>query len=50
MIREPIWTTWGKYKADINDSSVRDFTTDIYRHNFTGQIEIDDKWEVSNIY
>ncbi|XP_045479635.1 myogenesis-regulating glycosidase [Harmonia axyridis] len=47
MVREPIWTTWGKYKAEINDSSVRDFLNDIYRHGFTkGQIEIDDKWEV----
>ncbi|XP_044748469.1 myogenesis-regulating glycosidase isoform X2 [Coccinella septempunctata] len=47
MVREPIWTTWGKYKAEINDSSVRAFLLDIYRHNFTkGQIEIDDKWEV----
>ncbi|KAL3266159.1 hypothetical protein HHI36_010344, partial [Cryptolaemus montrouzieri] len=47
MVKEPIWTTWGKYKADIDDSSVLEYLRNIYSHNFTkGQIEIDDKWEV----
>ncbi|KAK9870228.1 hypothetical protein WA026_006312 [Henosepilachna vigintioctopunctata] len=46
MVREPIWTTWGKYKADVDDPTVLDYLHGIIAHNFTkGQIEIDDKWE-----
>jgi hypothetical protein len=46
IIRNPIWTTWAKYKKDINDDTVVDFAQDIADHGFTGQIEIDDYWEV----
>jgi hypothetical protein len=46
IIRHPIWTTWAKYKQDINDDIVVDFAKDIADHGFTGQIEIDDRWEV----
>ncbi|CAG9765482.1 unnamed protein product [Ceutorhynchus assimilis] len=45
MIRDPIWTTWAKYKKYINDSVVRDFAYDILAHGFRGQIEIDEQWE-----
>nr|AHH86058.1 glycoside hydrolase family 31 [Sitophilus oryzae] len=45
MIRQPIWTTWAKYKKYINDSIVRTFAYDILDHGFTGQIEIDEDWE-----
>ncbi|KAJ3631195.1 hypothetical protein MTP99_012339 [Tenebrio molitor] len=45
IIRNPIWTTWAKYKKDINDDTVVDFAQDIADHGFTGQIEIDDYWE-----
>ncbi|KAJ8963796.1 hypothetical protein NQ314_005377, partial [Rhamnusium bicolor] len=48
MIKEPIWTTWAKYKRLINDNSVLSFAQDIRDHKFeAGQLEIDDAWEVS---
>lgn len=48
MIRNPIWTTWAKYKKEINDEVVLAFAKDIADHGFTGQIEIDEMWEVKN--
>ena len=48
MIRNPIWTTWAKYKKDINDEVVVAFGQEIADQGFTGQIEIDDYWEASN--
>ncbi|KAJ8947345.1 hypothetical protein NQ318_002871 [Aromia moschata] len=46
MIKEPIWTTWAKYKRLINDSVVLDFAQEIRDHGFqAGQLEIDDAWE-----
>ncbi|KAJ8922534.1 hypothetical protein NQ315_007564 [Exocentrus adspersus] len=46
MVREPIWTTWAKYKRDINDQNVLEFAQDILDHGFAGgQLEIDDDWE-----
>jgi hypothetical protein len=46
VIRHPIWTTWAKYKKDITDDIVVGFAQDIADHGFTGQIEIDEFWEV----
>lgn len=47
MVSEPIWTTWAKYKKEIDDQVVRDFADDILNHGFRGgQLEIDDDWEV----
>ncbi|XP_018572975.1 myogenesis-regulating glycosidase-like [Anoplophora glabripennis] len=46
MVREPIWTTWAKYKRDITDETVLEFAQDILDHGFDGgQLEIDDDWE-----
>ncbi|KAJ8922533.1 hypothetical protein NQ315_007563 [Exocentrus adspersus] len=46
MIKEPIWTTWAKYKRDINDTTILEFAQDILDHGFEGgQLEIDDDWE-----
>ncbi|XP_060532044.1 myogenesis-regulating glycosidase-like [Cylas formicarius] len=46
MIREPIWTTWAKFKKEINEDMVRSFVQDILDHGFNkGQIEIDEDWE-----
>ncbi|KAJ8922547.1 hypothetical protein NQ315_007577 [Exocentrus adspersus] len=46
MIREPIWTTWAKFKRDIDDETVLGFANDIVNHGFTGgQVEIDEDWE-----
>lgn len=49
MISEPIWTTWAKYKKDINDETVLQFSNDIIEHGYTGQLEIDDNWEANTI-
>ncbi|CAG9859821.1 unnamed protein product [Phyllotreta striolata] len=46
MIRNPIWTTWPKYKKYIDDDKVREFAKSIAAHNFSGQLEIDEDWEV----
>nr|CAH7726086.1 unnamed protein product [Callosobruchus chinensis] len=46
MVKEPIWTTWAKYKAKINDSVVLEFAEGIRKQNYSaGQLEIDDAWE-----
>lgn len=45
MIRYPIWTTWAKYRKEINDSVITSFAKDIANHGFTGQIVIDEMWE-----
>ncbi|XP_019874297.2 myogenesis-regulating glycosidase [Aethina tumida] len=45
MISEPIWTTWAKYKKEINDDVVLEFADDIVKHGYAGQLEIDDEWE-----
>ncbi|XP_049791625.1 myogenesis-regulating glycosidase-like [Schistocerca nitens] len=46
MTTHPIWSTWARYKRDINDTTVRQFANEIVEHGFNNsQIEIDDKWE-----
>lgn len=46
MIKQPVWSTWAKYKAEINDAVVRDFATQIKNNGFeNSQFEIDDAWE-----
>lgn len=48
MIKEPIWTTWAKYKQGINDNVVLSFANIIRGQGYkNGQLEIDDNWEVS---
>ncbi|XP_018401023.1 PREDICTED: uncharacterized family 31 glucosidase KIAA1161 [Cyphomyrmex costatus] len=46
MVRYPIWSTWARYKANINEKVVETFADEIVAHNFkNSQIEIDDNWE-----
>ncbi|XP_049791615.1 myogenesis-regulating glycosidase-like isoform X2 [Schistocerca nitens] len=46
MTTHPIWSTWARYKKDINDAKVRQFASEIVELGFSNsQIEIDDKWE-----
>lgn len=46
MIRYPIWSTWARYKANINEKLVETYADEIVANNFTNsQIEIDDNWE-----
>lgn len=47
MFREPIWSTWAKYKRDVNTSVVEKFAQEILDSKFIkGQFELDDDWEV----
>lgn len=47
MIEHPIWSTWARYKRDINESTVLEFAEDILKYGFNNsQLEIDDDWEV----
>ena len=49
MIEEPIWSTWARYKTDINQSVILSFAAEIKEHGFPySQVEIDDKY--SNVY
>ncbi|KAL5234234.1 hypothetical protein ACI65C_001644 [Semiaphis heraclei] len=46
VVKYPIWSTWARYKVDVNTSSVREFAEEIVDHGFPrGTVEIDDKWE-----
>lgn len=46
MIQYPIWSTWARYKADVNENVVDDFTDEIVDNEFpNSQVEIDDNWE-----
>uniref|UniRef100_A0A182QD29 Glycoside hydrolase family 31 N-terminal domain-containing protein n=1 Tax=Anopheles farauti TaxID=69004 RepID=A0A182QD29_9DIPT len=45
MVTEPIWSTWARYKRDINDTVVRTFAAEIISNGFGGQYELDDDWE-----
>ncbi|XP_069697297.1 myogenesis-regulating glycosidase-like [Periplaneta americana] len=47
MIRHPIWSTWARYKKEVNESVVLAFAEEILVHGFNNsQLEIDDYWEV----
>lgn len=46
MMTYPTYSTWAKYKSDINQEKVVEFTNKILDNKYLmGQIEIDDKWE-----
>ena len=45
MIKEPIWSTWARYKKAVNQSVVLEFAKQIQQYGFPrGQIEIDDSY------
>ncbi|XP_041980481.1 myogenesis-regulating glycosidase-like isoform X2 [Aricia agestis] len=47
MITNPIWSTWARYKRNINHDVVLKFADEINSYGFpNSQIEIDDLWEV----
>uniref|UniRef100_A0A182KB80 Uncharacterized protein n=1 Tax=Anopheles christyi TaxID=43041 RepID=A0A182KB80_9DIPT len=46
MVSEPIWSTWARYKRDINDAVVLQFAEEIIANGFRGQYELDDDWEM----
>nr|QHC34069.1 target of brain insulin-like 1 alpha glucosidase [Platynereis dumerilii] len=48
MFRYPIWSTWAKYKKDIDQKVVEEFASEIDKHQFPGcQIDVDDDWTTS---
>lgn len=47
MVEHPIWSTWAKYKRDVNESAVETFVSEIEKYGFkNSQFEIDDDWEI----
>lgn len=47
MVRHPIWSTWARYKADIDEKIVLKLADEIVANRFNNsQFEIDDLWEV----
>lgn len=46
VISQPIWSTWAKYKADINQEKVLEYAKEIHDNGFkASHVEVDDKWE-----
>uniref|UniRef100_A0A1B6HX93 Glycoside hydrolase family 31 N-terminal domain-containing protein n=2 Tax=Homalodisca liturata TaxID=320908 RepID=A0A1B6HX93_9HEMI len=46
MVQHPIWSTWVRFKYDVNATAVKAFAQDIVDYGFNNsQIEIDDNWE-----
>ncbi len=46
LLREPIWTTWARYKTAIDHATVLAFAREIREHGYPGgTLEIDDKWQ-----
>ncbi|XP_059062090.1 myogenesis-regulating glycosidase-like [Achroia grisella] len=47
MIKYPIWSTWARYKRNINHDVVLKFADEIKSNGFpNSQLEIDDLWEI----
>lgn len=46
MVKYPIWSTWARYKVDVNTSVVERYAQEIMNYGFSrGTLEIDDNWE-----
>ncbi|XP_058450612.1 myogenesis-regulating glycosidase-like [Malaya genurostris] len=46
MVKYPIWSTWARYKRDIDDKVVLQYADEISSHGWqNGQYELDDDWE-----
>lgn len=47
MVQHPIWSTWARYKANITETTVESFASEIEKYGFNNsQLEIDDDWEI----
>ncbi|CAD5122899.1 unnamed protein product [Dimorphilus gyrociliatus] len=45
MFKSPVWSTWAKYKMNVNINDVKELAEDINRYEMANsQIEIDDKF------
>lgn len=45
MVEEPVWSTWARYKRNVNEAVVTEFADEILSNGFSGQFELDDDWE-----
>jgi myogenesis-regulating glycosidase len=45
MVREPVWSTWARYKREVNEAVVKEFAQEILDNGYVGQFELDDNWE-----
>lgn len=45
MVEQPVWSTWARYKRDVNEAVVTEFAQEILDNGFNGQYELDDDWE-----
>lgn len=46
MVEFPIWSTWARYRKDIDENKVMAFADEIEQYGFNNsQLEIDDDWE-----
>lgn len=46
MVRDPVWSTWSKYKAKLNHTVVMEFADSIKKNNLpNSQLVLGDKWE-----
>lgn len=45
MVRQPVWSTWARYKRNVNTAVVTEFAQEILDNGYTGQFELDDDWE-----
>jgi alpha-glucosidase (family GH31 glycosyl hydrolase) len=47
LFTKPTWTTWARYKSDIDQEVVLRFVDEIIAHHYPyGVMEIDDRWQV----
>jgi alpha-glucosidase (family GH31 glycosyl hydrolase) len=47
LFARPTWTTWARYKSDVNQSIVTNFAHEIIDHHYPYHVfEIDDRWQV----
>ncbi len=44
-VRFPIWSTWVKFKTNIDERQALEYAQEISEHGYGGQVEIDDSWE-----
>ncbi|MBC7879614.1 MAG: glycoside hydrolase [Anaerolineales bacterium] len=47
LFEKPTWTTWARYKTEINQEVILDFANEIIENKFPYHVlEIDDRWQV----
>lgn len=46
MVRDPVWSTWARYKIYVDNDVVIKFANEVKANGFkNSQLEIDDEWE-----